>query len=328
MKHVAVALIVTTVLAGLLFWALRKPKAIVRPLDAAELATFELLQPVANLTLSSDGHVLAAASREGIHAWRTTDGTLLSRIPWPDNGVWVMRLSGDGRILATGGNEGRVSLWSTETGARLADWIAHRSHVTALAFSEDGQRIVSGGYDSDAKVWKAADGSLISTCTAGTGGGSYFTDQAVAVLLSSNGRTALAAMGSWTVTEFDADTGGRRRGWTTGQTWHASLAWMPDARVAVAGHSEITICGSSKRPSVEPTDGDVVIAAQGARVVSVTRDGILRRRIPGSRDEERVSIRRIDHLAVNGDGSLVAGFSEVSPAGAARIVVYRLRSAP
>lgn len=65
-------------------------------------------------------------------------------------------VSPDGRLVAAGGDDSVVRLWSTETGKMLGDLVGHTGPVKAVVFFDDGQRLVSGSYDGTAIVWRYA----------------------------------------------------------------------------------------------------------------------------------------------------------------------------
>jgi WD40 repeat protein len=55
----------------------------------------------------------------------------------------------------TSGGDGRVRLWSVDSGEALAIWQEHVGGVWAVDMSRDGQWIVSGGLDGTVRVWNA-----------------------------------------------------------------------------------------------------------------------------------------------------------------------------
>ena len=66
----------------------------------------------------------------------------------------------NGRLVVSGAADGTVMLWSTSSGAVIADLVApdvepkaHGAEVTSLAFSANGRRLVTSGYDGMALVW-------------------------------------------------------------------------------------------------------------------------------------------------------------------------------
>jgi WD40 repeat protein len=73
----------------------------------------------------------------------------------------ALAVSPDGRVLATGIDNGRLAgprelairRWDVAARKELGRVPAHRSYIRALAFSADGRRLVSASEDSTALVW-------------------------------------------------------------------------------------------------------------------------------------------------------------------------------
>ena len=59
----------------------------------------------------------------------------------------------DGKILAVGQQNNKISLWEVDTGKWIRDITAITRAVRAVAFSPDGKYLVSGGQDRMVKLW-------------------------------------------------------------------------------------------------------------------------------------------------------------------------------
>jgi len=121
------------------------------------------------LALSPDGTLLAAASqgRQVVELWDVPSRTrkfTLTRSDWR-HGIWSLSFRPDGQVLASGGGDGKVSLWNPGSGAWLKTLQAP-GIVYSLAFSPDNALLVTGtGTTSpDSRVitiWSPAKGTAL-----------------------------------------------------------------------------------------------------------------------------------------------------------------------
>lgn len=72
-------------------------------------------------------------------------------------------LSPDGKVVVSGGDNGVLTSFDTETGRKLADFQGHDGDVLAVAVSPDGKLVVSGSTDQTVRLWDLGTGALLMT---------------------------------------------------------------------------------------------------------------------------------------------------------------------
>ena len=67
--------------------------------------------------------------------------------------IWAIAFSPDGRMLASAGEDNRITLRDPLTGKERRRLEGHEGTVTSLAFAPNGKTIASGSDDGTVLVW-------------------------------------------------------------------------------------------------------------------------------------------------------------------------------
>ena len=123
----------------------------------------EALDAVWSVAISHNGLYWAAGSRCGdIRVWREGGQTLHLNWQAHTDHTHTLSFSPDERTLATGGWDGTIKLWETQSGTlRWTD--RHTDIIRKVAFSPNGCMIASGGDDEVVQIWDAASGKIVHT---------------------------------------------------------------------------------------------------------------------------------------------------------------------
>jgi WD40 repeat protein len=188
-------------------------------------------------------------------------GSLRLAHPWDCRHV---AFSPDGKLLASGSDEGEIGLWEMPTGRPVHLLSGHAWSTNALAFSPDGKRLASGGNDRSARVWDVVTGKELFRLR--------HDGDVVAVTYAPDGKTLATASEDQTIRFWDAATGKPTDKIAVKGEKLAALAFAPDGRVLASGSwDEPTVClwdlARGNKPRRLPGHKG------GARSLTFSRDG-------------------------------------------------------
>jgi WD40 repeat protein len=115
---------------------------------------FDGTSSVFQVLFSPDGSRLATVSEdeERIDAWYT-NGELFQTFPGHDGGALAVRFTPDGRELITGGQDGRLKIWSLFSEFTFKE----SGSITGLAYAASGRRLATMTW-SNAYLWDTSTG--------------------------------------------------------------------------------------------------------------------------------------------------------------------------
>ena len=112
-----------------------------------------------NLTVAS------TSADKTVKLWNLATGKC-DRTLQHDSVVWSVAFNSHTKILATGGEDGKVRLWHSVTGEHLTTFSGHTQLVVCLNFSRDGRLLASGGNDRTIQIWDTTTNDCLQTISA------------------------------------------------------------------------------------------------------------------------------------------------------------------
>ncbi len=113
------------------------------------------------LVYAPNGDWLACGEQQSISLFDPHSRQKLRRIPLGDLSLTDMAVSGDGKWLVVGGDDGRVRVVDAESGETMYEFADHRDTVTSVAVSSAAPPVIAAGSnDGSVCVWRSGAGQV------------------------------------------------------------------------------------------------------------------------------------------------------------------------
>jgi len=217
------------------------------------------LNAVTSVAFSPDGKILASGScgkkdennlciQGEIILWDARTGQSIRKLNELTDIVRSVAFSPDGKILASGSDDGMIILWDVKTGESVGrQQIVYTHHmfgfdedvssaVLSVAFSPDGNTLASGDYDNNVTLWDVQTSELSHKLTMGR-----HSDIVRTLTFSPDGKTLASGSADKTIILWDAETGKFLDQLNGHSDIINSLSFSPDSSTLASGSADTTI---------------------------------------------------------------------------------------
>lgn len=188
-------------------------------------------------SFSQDGAMLATAQNSSHAAENDQFSVLLWDVPARQlrfilkghtGKIKALAFAPDGKMLASGDNDGIIRLWDTSTGNQTVNFSSDLN--TALAFSADGKTLASI-HNKSIKLWDITTSSELSTLKGDVG-------ICHALAFSADSKTLASGSHDGTILTWDVATGTKLTTLKGHDNWIKALTFSPDGKTLASGSED------------------------------------------------------------------------------------------
>lgn len=267
---------------------------------------------ITTLALLPEGRqALAAAGDGSLSRWDLASGRCIQRFGAGQGRVDALAVLHEGRHLLCGMADGTIAVWDLAAEQRVLCLPAHLGAVSACSATPDGRRILSASHDRSIRIWElGGPESLVSK--------DGHAAPVSACAITPDGSVAVSASEDRTLKVWDVVTGACRATLEGHADLVTACAISADGRRVLSGARDGRVLvwnldegRMDAASSHETLVSGCAITADG-RMLTVSQDGVLHIRSPGTLDQP-VKLRdqgdSIDGIAITPDGTQALSIS-------------------
>ena len=156
-----------------------------------------------SMFFSPDGNTLATIHKFDVRVdlWDANTGEYINSLFGYDGSkIYTLCFSDNGRIIATGGQDGTMHLWAAKQGMHLMPLAGHKEEINKIVISPDGLTLLSRGADNTVHLWNAITGQLLNTLDG-------YTQSIYNITMTPDGNTIASWSSDKTLRLYDVSTG-------------------------------------------------------------------------------------------------------------------------
>lgn len=116
---------------------------------------------VHSVATSFDSTLFASAGADGTIGIWDRDGEFQRSLVGHARGTRELAFCSTNHLLASGGDDTNISIWSVDSGEKIQTLIGHGRIVRGLSWSPNCDRLASGGNDNALFIWDTLSGNII-----------------------------------------------------------------------------------------------------------------------------------------------------------------------
>jgi hypothetical protein len=197
------------------------------------------------------GGVGAASGR--VVVWNVKNGRRVRAVGDEADAVLAADISPDQRLVALGGPQRVVRIFSLETGGKLHDLVKHTDWVQSVAFSPDGVLVATADRSGGVHVWEAVSGRdylALQAHPASVTSVAWRGDSNLIATACEDGQIRL----------WEPANGGQVKAWAAHPGGVASVGFTRDGRIVSVGRDKVPKLWKSdgtQERAFEPCAGDL-----------------------------------------------------------------------